>query len=87
MSHLQRSRANRNTFCELPAKPAPRRLPLYLDARKRKGPLCVIHSHAYRCNWRFRQQLHSKNSEIKLRQPVGIEDRAVMAPSGLAVNE
>jgi site-specific DNA recombinase len=31
---------------------------------KRKGPPCVLHSTAYKCNWRFRQQLHSKNSQI-----------------------
>jgi site-specific DNA recombinase len=31
---------------------------------KRKGPPCVLHSMAYKCNWRFRQQLHSKNSQI-----------------------
>ncbi len=34
------------------------------ERSKRKGPLCVLHSYGYRCNWRFRQQLHSKNSQI-----------------------
>jgi DNA invertase Pin-like site-specific DNA recombinase len=32
---------------------------------KRKGPPCVRHSVAYKCNWRFRQQLHSSNSQIE----------------------
>jgi hypothetical protein len=35
------------------------------ERSKRKGPPCVLHSYAYKCNWRFRQQLHSKNSEIR----------------------
>ena len=34
------------------------------ERSKRKGPLCVLHSHAYKCNWRYRQQLHSQNSDI-----------------------
>jgi DNA invertase Pin-like site-specific DNA recombinase len=34
------------------------------ERSKRKGPPCVQHSMAYKCNWRFRQQLHSKNSQI-----------------------
>ena len=32
---------------------------------ERKGPPCMLHGWAYKCNWRFRQQLHSKNSQIK----------------------
>jgi hypothetical protein len=31
---------------------------------KRKGVPCVIHACAYKCNWSFRQRLHSKGSEI-----------------------
>jgi site-specific DNA recombinase len=34
------------------------------ERSKRKGPLCILHSTAYKCNWRHRQQLHSKNSQI-----------------------
>jgi hypothetical protein len=33
-------------------------------AASEKGPPCVRHSYAYKCNWRYRQQLHSQNSEI-----------------------
>ena len=32
---------------------------------KRKGPPCVIHELAYKCNWSFRERLHSKQSQIK----------------------
>jgi hypothetical protein len=35
------------------------------ERSKRKGPPCVLHVRAYKCNWRFRQQLHSKNSDVK----------------------
>jgi site-specific DNA recombinase len=34
------------------------------ERSKRKGPPCVLHVRAYKCNWRFRQQLHSRNSQI-----------------------
>jgi site-specific DNA recombinase len=33
----------------------------------RKGPPCVNHSMAYKCNWKNRQRLHSKNSYINHR--------------------
>jgi site-specific DNA recombinase len=35
------------------------------ERSKRKGPPCVVHSTAYKCNWRFRQQLHSKSSGVQ----------------------
>jgi hypothetical protein len=31
---------------------------------QRKGPLSVIHTSAYRCNWNFRVRLHSKHSRV-----------------------
>ena len=30
-----------------------------------KGPLCLIHRHAYKCNWSRRGALHHKSAEIK----------------------
>ena len=30
-----------------------------------KGPVCVIHRHAYKCNWSRRGALHHKSAEIK----------------------
>jgi site-specific DNA recombinase len=35
------------------------------ERSKRKGPTCVLHSTAYKCNWRHRQQLHSKSAPIE----------------------
>ena len=32
---------------------------------KAKGPLCVVHKHAYKCGWANRQRLHSKQSDIE----------------------
>jgi site-specific DNA recombinase len=34
------------------------------ERSKRKGPMCVIHRAAYKCNWGFRGRLHSKNSQV-----------------------
>ena len=30
-----------------------------------KGPMCIIHRHAYKCSWTKRGSLHSKHSDIK----------------------
>jgi site-specific DNA recombinase len=35
------------------------------ERSQRKGPLCVVHKVAYKCNWGFRGARHSKGAEIE----------------------